>query len=75
MALMKLNCKKREVLWLLTVQILKERGYKVVGIDIDNKKIQAAEELECEYLINAKRNNTEDMVLVLTGFRGQALLL
>ncbi|MFW6130256.1 MAG: bi-domain-containing oxidoreductase, partial [Atribacterota bacterium] len=58
------------LLGLIEVQILKAMGCQVVGIDIDDKKIEKGKEIGCDYVFNALEENGSDLVDSVTGNKG-----
>jgi len=55
---------------LLTVQILKASGCRVLGIDVDPVKLSLGRELGCEVTVHASDEGLEEQVLVFTGGYG-----
>lgn len=43
------------ILGLLTVQMLKASGARVIGIDIDDRRLKVAKETGCDYILNSSR--------------------
>lgn len=59
------------LLGLLTIQFLKANGCKVIGIDVDNKRCEIAENLGCKNVFtNTSLFEKKDEVLDITGGHG-----
>lgn len=55
---------------LMTIQILRAAGCRVLGIDIDPAKLKLARELGCEATVHSHDEGCEEQVLLFTGGYG-----
>ena len=55
---------------LLTVQILRAAGCRVLGIDVDPRKVTLAGDLGCDRTIEASADSLADEILLFTGGYG-----
>ena len=55
------------ILGLLSVQILKSSGVRVIAIDLDNRRLEVAKELGAELVINSAEEDPVEKVINYTG--------
>lgn len=58
------------ILGLLTVQMLKISGARVIAVDLDNNRLEIASELGADYTIDPVQENSIDSVMNFTGGHG-----
>lgn len=58
------------ILGLITVQLLKSMGCRVIGIDLNEKRLQLAESLGCDMTVQGTNPSLVDTVAVATGRKG-----
>ena len=63
------------LLGLLTVQILKAYGCKVVGIDIDPKKVDLAKSLGCDYAFTSENDFRNCIEKMTDGYGSDAVII
>jgi len=58
------------LLGLLTTEILRGMGHKVIGIDVDDEKVSIAQRLGCEDSIDPDKEDVEKWAMSITNNRG-----
>lgn len=64
------------ILGQLTVQMLKASGCKVIGIDIDNRRLEIAKSTGCDYVINSSKEDViKEVEKITQGYGTDAVII